>query len=614
MVDRNSPGGSGTDPDHGELGFDPAAMREKYRIERDKRIRDDGELQYLEAAGQYARYVEDDPYAPPDLSVSPIAVRTKVAVIGGGFSGILAAARLRQAGISDIRIIEAGSDFGGTWYWNRYPGAQCDIDSYCYLPLLEELGYMPGEKYAYAPEIFEHCQRIGRAFDLYETAIFHRRVRTIRWSAERKHWQIATNRGDDITARFVVTATGSTSRPKLPDIPGIDTFKGHSFHTCRWDYDYTGGDNKGGLAGLADKRVAIIGTGSTAIQCVPHLAAAAKSLHVFQRTPASVDLRGNAPTDTAWAAALKPGWQSERQNNFEDVVTGKPFETDLVDDGWTEVFRTLQTMVSFGDKEEPRKFDARELAEIADFQRMNRIRARVDQVVRDANTAQALKPWYRQNCKRPGFNDDYLEAFNRPNVFLVDVSESRGVERITENGIVANDKELPIDCIIFATGFEITTTLRRRVDYDIVGEGGRSIFDHWSNGIRTLHGHSTHGFPNWFSVGISQNAISVNNTLAFDAQARHIAYIIRQTIDRGAATVQPSQQGEDAWVAEIRRTSSVNREFLEACTPGFHNNEGKFGDTVGAIALEVYAPGASAFNALLAEWRANGRMDGLELD
>ncbi|KRB85568.1 monooxygenase [Sphingomonas sp. Root710] len=597
---------------HDALGFDLAALREKYRRERDKRLRSDGENQYLEVAGQYARYAEEDPFAPPGFRRAPLTVETEVAVIGGGFSGLLASARLREAGVRDVRIIEAGADFGGAWYWNRYPGAQCDIDSYCYLPVLEELGYMPSEKYTYAPEIFEHCQRIGRSFNLYEGALFQTRVKELRWNAERKLWHVRTNLDDDIEARFIVTATGSTSRPKLPGIPGIDTFKGRSFHTCRWDYDYTGGDNKGGLAKLADKRVAIIGTGSTAIQCVPYVAADARQLHVFQRTPCSVDVRGNAPTDLAWVAGLEPGWQDERRNNFEDIISGKPFEVDLVDDGWTDIYRNLQTMVSFGEKKDGENLDARLLAEIADFQKMNKIRDRVDQIVRDPRTAEALKPWYRQHCKRPGFNDDYLEVFNRPNVTLVDVSDSRGVEAITETGLVANGIDYPVDCIIFATGFEITTSLRRRIDYDVLGEGGTSIFDHWSAGVRTLHGHSTRGFPNWFAIGISQNGVSANNTFAFDSQARHLAYIISRTIGRGASTVQPTENAEAAWVAEIRSKSSVNREFLDACTPGFHNNEGRFGETVGAHALEIYAPGARAFNAILAEWRANGQLEGLE--
>ncbi|MEZ5656644.1 MAG: NAD(P)/FAD-dependent oxidoreductase [Sphingobium sp.] len=601
-----------TDRHPTSLGFDPDALREKYRHERDKRLRSDGESQYLEVAGQYARYVEEDPFAPADFRRQPLTVQTEVAVIGGGFSGLLTAARLREAGVNDIRVIEAGADFGGAWYWNRYPGAQCDIDSYCYLPLLEELGYMPSEKYTYAPEIFEHCRRIGRAFDLYEAALFQTRVREIRWCPELKLWRVHTNWNDDIRARFIVTATGSTSRPKLPGIPGIDTFKGRSFHTCRWDYDYTGGNNRGGLTKLADKRVAIIGTGSTSIQCVPYLAADAKELYVFQRTPCSVDVRGNAPTDLQWAAELKPGWQDERRNNFEDIISGKPFEVDLVNDGWTDIYRNLQTMVSFGEKQGGESSDRRQLAEIADFQKMNKIRDRVDEIVRDPATAEALKPWYRQHCKRPGFNDNYLDVFNRPNVTLVDVSDSQGVEAITEAGLVAGGTEYPVDCIIFATGFEITTSVRRRVDYDIIGEGGKSIFDHWSNGLRTLHGHSSRGFPNWFTIGISQNGVSANNTFAFDMQARHLAYIISQTIERGASTVQPSEEAEAAWVAEIRNKSAVNREFLEACTPGFHNNEGKFGDTLGAHALEVYTPGAGAFNALLVEWRANGRMEGLE--
>jgi cyclohexanone monooxygenase len=606
----SAPGGRG----HNSLGFDPDALRTKYRRERDKRLRPEGEDQYLVTAGKYAHYADDDPFAPPDFTREPVTDEIDVAVIGGGFSGMLAAARLREAGLTDIRIIEAGADFGGTWYWNRYPGAQCDIESYCYLPLLEELGYVPKEKYSYAPEIYEHSQRIGHAYDLYDITLFQTRVSELRWDEDLKRWHVLTSRGDDIKARFVLTATGPASRPKLAGIPGLDDFKGHSFHTSRWDYAYTGGDHGGGLTKLADKRVAVIGTGATAIQCVPYVAEYAKALYVFQRTPSSVDFRGNKPTDPEWAKSLQPGWQRERRENFSAIVTGQPFEVDLVNDAWTDIFRNLQTMAPLNGKSaDGLPSDVQELAEIADFQKMNQIRARVDQAVADSATAEALKPWYRQFCKRPTFNDEYLEAFNRPNVTLVDTSESHGVERITETGVVANGALYEVDCIIFATGFEIGTSLKRRIDFDIVGEAGRSLFDYWSEGMRTLHGHSTRGFPNWFFVGIGQNGLSVNMTFMFDEQARHIAYIIRRARDHGALTVQPTAEAEDAWVAEIRRLSVMNHDFLEACTPGYYNSEGKFDQAVGTIARETYAPGASVFNALLETWREKGDLEGLEL-
>jgi cyclohexanone monooxygenase len=601
-----------------ELGADIEELRAKYARERDRRIRPEGEGQYLEVAGDFAHFADQDPNAPQPAPREPLTDRIEVAIIGGGFSGMLAAARLRESGIHDIRIIEAGADFGGTWYWNRYPGAQCDIESYCYLPLLEETGYMPKEKYSYGPEIFEHSQRVGQLYDLYSLACFQTRVRSLTWDAHSLRWIVRTNRGDAMQARFVIVATGPASRPKLANIPGIEDFEGHSFHTSRWDYDYTGGDHAGGLHKLADKRVAIIGTGATAIQCVPHLGAHAEHLYVFQRTPSSVDLRGNKPTDQEWASTLQPGWQRQRRENFNDIVLGKPFEVDLVHDGWTEIFRTLELPIPRGSDSpgEVPEVDSDQVglqAEIADFKKMNQVRDRVDELVADPATAEALKPWYRQFCKRPTFNDEYLPTFNRSNVTLVDTSGSRGVERITPRGVVANGIEYEVDCIIYATGFEIGTAPRRRVDFDIIGEGGQSLFDYWSEGIRTLHGHSTRGFPNWFFVGIGQNGLSVNMTSMFDDQAKHVAYIISQVQARGARAVQPTAEAEQAWVDEIRRLSAGATEFLTSCTPGYYNSEGKAEEAVGAFSAEAYAPGANAFNALLAEWRDAGALEGLEL-
>jgi cyclohexanone monooxygenase len=598
------------------LGFDPDALREKYRQERDKRLRDDGDDQYIEVAGEFAHFANDDPYVEPDYTREPKDEEIDVAIVGGGFSGMLAATRLRERGVTNVRIIESGGDFGGTWYWNRYPGAQCDIESYCYLPLLEELNFIPKEKYSYAPEIYEHSQRIGREYGLYDIAYFQTRVTELRWDEQASRWIVSTNHGDAIRARFVIQAIGTASRPKLPGIPGIQSFKGHSFHTSRWDYDYTGGDHSGGLTKLADKRIAVIGTGATAIQCVPFVGEHAKQLYVFQRTPSSVDLRGNKPTDLEWAKTLKPGWQRARRENFADIVVGRPFEVDLVADGWTDIFRRLQSML----QERTAASDAMDMeeamlrAEIADFQKMNEIRARADDTVRDPVTAEALKPYYRQFCKRPTFNDEYLPTFNRPNVKLIDVSEKRGVERITEDGVVANGVEYKVDCIIFATGFEITSQPRRRVDFDVIGRNGESLFDHWRGGLKTLHGISSHGFPDWFFIGINQNGLSVNMTAMFDDQARHAAYIIDEVTKRGKRLAEVTPNAEASWVGEIRRLAINNRAYQEACTPGYYNNEGKLGDSESTgIGSEIYTPGINAFNALLAEWREKGNLEGMDL-
>ncbi|MCC5888186.1 MAG: NAD(P)/FAD-dependent oxidoreductase [Gammaproteobacteria bacterium] len=596
-----------------DLDFDPEALRAKYRAERDKRLRDDGEAQYAEATDALAHFSDDDPYATPEPR-DPLTLEIDVAVIGGGFSGLMAAARLKERGIANFRLIEAGGDFGGTWYWNRYPGAQCDIESYCYLPLLEETGYMPKEKYSFAPEIFEHTRRVGEYFGLYDNALFQTRVREVRWIEEEARWRVTTNRGDDIRARFVIQATGPANRPKLPNIRGIADFKGHSFHTSRWDYAYTGGNHEGGLTKLADKRVAVIGTGATAIQCVPFLGRHTQQLLVFQRTPSSVDLRGNKPTDPNWYANLESGWQRERRENFAATLLGQNFGEDLVADGWTDIARRIGIGL-VNRRPEQGDLDMEEIAlraEIADFQKMNEIRARVDEYVSDEAKAEALKPWYRQFCKRPTFNDEYLATFDRDNVQLVDVSEAKGVERITERGVVANGVEYEVDCIVFATGFEITTSAHRRVDFDTIGRDGLSLYEHWRDGYRTLHGLACHGFPNWFTIGINQNGLSPNMTSMFDDQAVHVSYIVNEVMQRGHRTIEVTAEAEQAWVEEIVRLAGRGATaFLEECTPGYYNREGQVGKGA-SMQNSPYAPGINAFNALLGEWREKGDLDGME--
>ena len=597
--------------EYSNLGFDPDALRNKYREERDKRLRDDANDQYVEVSGDFGYFV-DDPYVEREER-EPMDKEMHVLIIGGGFGGLMSGARFHEAGIKDVHVIEAGGDFGGTWYWNRYPGAQCDIESYCYLPLLEELDYMPKEKYSFAPEIYEHSQRIAEAYNLYENAIFQTKVTEMRWQEEDARWLVTTDRGDSLRPKYVVMSTGPLNRPKLPAISGIDEYKGHTFHTSRWDYEYTGGDHSGGLTNLADKRVAVIGTGATTIQAVPFVGKHAKELFVFQRTPSSVDERGNKPTDKEWAKTLKPGWQRERRENFNDMVIGRPVKEDMVKDGWTEIFRKLASMVPRDPAKKVTPEQAAEMAELADFQKMNGIRDRVDSLVSEEDTAEALKPWYRQFCKRPTFNDDYLPTFNLPNVTLVDTSETKGVERITAEGIETGGKSYEVDCIIFATGFEVGTAYTRRSGFEIYGQGGQSLTEYWADGLRTLHGFSSHGFPNCFQVGFSQNGFSVNLTSVLDDQAQHVAYLINEIDERGARYAQPSEEAEAEWVATIRRMAVANTAFFEACTPGYYNNEGYVSANRG-LGAESYAPGANAFNKLLAEWRDDGELPGLELE
>ncbi len=597
-----------------DLDFDPEALRAKYAHERDRRVRDDGEDQYVEAAEKFAHYADDDPYVEEAIERDPLDIDIDVAIIGAGFSGLMSAARLKERGIEGFKVIEAGADFGGTWYWNRYPGAQCDIESYCYLPLLEETGYMPKEKYSYAPEIFEHTRRIGEYFDLYPNTLFQTRVQEVRWNEDGQYWDVATHRGDRIRAQFVIQATGPANRPKLPGIPGIEDFKGHTFHTSRWDYDYTGGDHNGNLDKLGDKKIAIIGTGATAIQCVPFVGAHAEKLYVFQRTPSSVDLRGNSQTDEDWYKNQGPGWQRARRENFAAVLLGQNFTEDLVADGWTDIARRIGISL-MNRRSDAGDLDMEEIllrSEIADFEKMNEIRARVDETVAADETAEKLKPWYRQFCKRPTFNDEYLDTFNRPNVELVDCSDSKGVERITEKGVVANGKEYEVDCIIYATGFEITTSAHRRVDFDTIGRNGESLYDHWADGFRTLHGLASHGFPNWFTIGINQNGLSPNMTSMFDDQAVHVGYIIEEVQKRGKRVIEVDADAEEAWVQQIIALAGTGATaFLEECTPGYYNREGK--GSGGNMQNSPYAPGINAFNHLLKQWRDKGELEGMSV-
>ena len=591
-----------------KLPFDPKALREKYRQERDKRLRDDGNRQYIEVTGELADFV-DDPYVEPGFEREPLTDDVDAAVIGGGFGGLLTGARLREAGIEGIRMIEKAGDFGGTWYWNRYPGAACDVESYVYLPLLEEIGYIPVEKYSRAPEILAHSKAIGRKYDLYRDACFQTEVTELRWDEEAFRWVISTNRGDRMRARFVCMANGPLHRAKLPGILGIEKFKGHTFRTSRWDYAYTGGTSEGNLTGLHDKRVGIIGTGATAVQCVPHLGAAAKQLYVFQRTPSSIDVRNNRPTDPEWAAGLQPGWHQQRMDNFNILVSGGFQEVDLVSDGWTDIIRKLLVMVREEGAAGLSRESRAETMELADFEKMEEIRARADETIDDSETAEALKPYYRQFCKRPCFHDEYLDTFNRPNVTLVD-TRGRGVERISEHGVVANGVEYQVDCLIYATGFEVGTGYTRRSGYELYGRGGMTLSEKWANGMTTLHGFHCRGFPNCFIISIAQSGFSVNFPHMLNEQAKHLSYIIKHALDHQVRALEVSEEAEAEWVETIIDLARNARAFQESCTPGYYNNEGKPGELSGQNTS--YGGGPIAFVKLLEDWRAAGTLQGLE--
>jgi len=618
--------------------FDPDALAKKYRIERDKRLRQDGNDQYQEISGEFS-YFADDPYINTELERDPLEDEVDVLIIGGGFGGMLAAVRLKQAGIDNFRIIEKGGNFGGTWYWNRYPGASCDIESYIYFPLLEETGFIPKKKYTDAAETLEYCHIICEKYQLYDNACLQTEVTSTVWDEDINRWIVSTNKKDKIKARFVVHSNGPLNRPKLPAIKGINNFNGHTFHTSRWDYDYTGGDSNGNLSNLKDKRVAVIGTGATAVQCVPHLGESAKELFVFQRTPSSIDIRNNQLTDTEWLINQKPGWHQKRRNNFETLLTGGQVKKDLVSDGWTEAFRLLfgnlrdkapsrfkigiWALISvfsidmyksgfrkFMTKKVSDYMDLANALQIADYQKMEMVRARAEEIVNDKDTAESLKPYYNQFCKRPCFHDEYLATYNRDNVHLID-TDGKGLEELSENGIIFNNVEYEVDCIIFATGFEVGTDYSRRSGYQIKGVNNLTVSDKWKKGLATFHGMHSRGFPNCFFFGHAQSGFTASYTYSLDEQSIHMAYIIKEANKRGSTRIEASKEAEESWINTIIEKARLTASFQENCTPGYYNNEGKINQTP---QNNTYGGGPIEFFSLLKKWRSKGDLRGLEFN
>jgi cyclohexanone monooxygenase len=524
-------------------------IKEKFAEERDLRLkyRPEGTAQYtsdlIDSLAQY----EVDPYGGEIKPREPINDTVECLFIGGGFSALLTSARLREYGVESIRIVERGADVGGTWYWNRYPGVACDVPAYDYLPLLDEMDYVPKNRYSKGPEIYGHCQAIAKKYNLYELAVFQTTVTSTVWDEAEKMWHITTDRGDHMRAQFVICANGTLSKPKLSKIKGMESFKGHSFHTSRWDYAYTKED----LSGLADKVVGIIGTGASAVQAIPRLGAAARELYVFQRTPSSIDIRDDWPTDPNWARRLKPGWQAKRRQR---ALMGP----QLTDEQKAE-------LASLTREEKIRR------QENANIDHMMRIHRRIEAIVKDKATAEALKPWFMFMCKRPCFDDEYLPAYNRPNVHLVD-TRGKGITEITEKGPLFEGKQYELDVLIYATGFEVQKT---GIYNQIKGEGGLELTDKYRDGIRTLYGIHSQGYPNLFIMGGYQASFQFNLTDMLQTQGDHIAACIDYVRRHGYQSMDVTAEAEEWWVQEvIKHRGKTTRN--QDCTPGYYNFEGEF--------------------------------------
>ncbi len=587
-------------------------LKERYRAERDKRLRPDGNDQYLEPSGRFAGLL-DDPWTTPTPR-DPVHDDVTVLVIGAGFAGLVTAARLKQAGIDDVRLVDKAGDVGGVWYWNRYPGAMCDTAAMIYLPLMEEVGTVPSAKYVPAPEIFAHAQRIARTFGLYEKALLSTGIASVEWDDADARWIVRTDRGDVLRVRHLCMGTGPLHRPKLPGIPGLHDFEGHAFHTSRWDWSYTGGDPEGAImTGLADKRVGIIGTGATAVQCIPHLGRSAKELFVFQRTPSAIDERNNHPIDPEWFAALEPGWQRKWMMNFTILQTMGFAEDDLVKDGWTDISQRIRdrviALIQTG--EQPGPDTLLRAYEESDDEKMTEIRSRVDALVGDERTAEALKPWYRQLCKRPCFHDEYLQTFNRPTVHLVD-TDGKGVERIDATGAWVGGVHHELDVLVIASGFEVGTSYTRRSGYDVVGRDGVTLSSYWDDGMRSLHGMHVHGFPNLHVLGFSQAANQIANVPQnYVENGLAIAAVIARAETTGATMVEATREAEDAWV-EFITSSQRGLRGNPDCTPGYYNNEGR---PMGRRELQNgsgHPGGPVAFFEHLEKWWQAGDFAGLE--
>lgn len=535
----------------------------------------------------------DDPWA----EVKPreaMECATEILIVGAGFAGMILGAQLAQTGHGDFLIIDQAGDFGGTWYWNRYPGAQCDVESYIYYPLLEETGYVPSSRYPLAHETLDYCSHFARHFDLYDRALFHTGATQASWDVEASQWVVTTNRGDTIRARFLIRSNGAFGAPAFPSIRGMDTFTGTAFHSSRWDYGYTGGSPENPvLDKLADKKVAVIGSGASAVQIIPALVGQAKHVYAVQRTPGpAVGDRDTTPTDRTWFTSQPPGWQRERILAYDLNTSGFLQPDDEVQDNFTIHARRMLTA------DNPQDEDAAIMGEIREL---------IDAQVTDPATAEALKPFYSRRCKRVTFDNGYYQAFNEESITLID-APSTGLNHIEGKTLHAGEHTFDADCIIFATGFDTTSNPMTRTGMDVRGRSGERLAHHYEHGLQTLHGAMADGFPNHFQIGTGQNALTANNTSGLTTQAEHILDIIAEAKRRGARTVEPTAEATTSWAATVRDKGEGVRKAFETCVPGYYTGY-EHGD--GAYTNQLFPEGITVFRQLLDEWRAEGSYAGL---
>jgi cyclohexanone monooxygenase len=528
----------------------------KYREFKESRR---GAADYMAMEGEFSKYLEDV-YSTDPVPREALTDECEILVVGAGFAGLLLWYKLREAGFEDVRFCEKGGDVGGTWYWNRYPGIACDVESYSYLPLLEEMEYMPTMKFAGGFEIMEYCQNMAEKFGFYDHCLFHTTVEETAWDENTGRWTVMTDRGDRMRARFVVLANGILTTPKLARIEGMETFKGDAFHTSRWNYNVD----------LRGKTVGIIGTGATAVQVVPELEKTVKHLYVFQRTPSSIDVRDQRETTEeeikTWAQ--EPGWAKARRARFAKISEGRT-AIKANDDYLAGRVDDFKERKQHAGKLSPQELVQKQLQ--TNFRIMEQIRARVDAIVEDPETAAALKPYYPYGCKRPTFHDEYLPAFNKPHVTLVDTAP-RGVNKINERGVVHDGTEYPLDVLIYATGFEWMATSTFNM---ITGRGGQTLQQKWkTEGTKTFLGLHSHGFPNLFIVsGPQGGGGSFNFTNAIEEHGDYIVWMLKTMRESGAEVVDVKKEPEDAYAEHCREADTNTRPLRDCIT--YYNGHGE---------------------------------------
>ena len=532
-----------------------AEEQAKYRANKEARR---GAADYIAMEGEFAKYLADV-YSEPPVQREPLTDTCEVLVIGAGFAALLLWYKLRAEGFSDVRFCEKGGDVGGTWYWNRYPGIACDVESYSYLPLLEEMGYFPSMKFASGFEILEYCQLMADRTGFYDRCLFHTTVERTDWDEASGRWAVRTDRGDTMRARYVVLANGILTTPKLARIEGMETFEGKAFHTSRWDYNVD----------LAGKRVGIIGTGATAVQVVPEIAKIVGELYVFQRTPSTIDVRDQRATTPeeieAWSN--EPGWARARRERLALISSGR---TALQgnDDFLSGKVDAVRPRRQYERELSPDELIERQLN--SNFRIMEQIRARVDAIVMDKRTAEALKPYYAYGCKRPTFHDEYLPSFNLPHVTLVDTAPV-GVSKITTRGVVHDGVEYPLDVLIYATGFQWMATATFNM---ITGRNGVTLREKWgSEGVRTFLGLHSHGFPNLFIMsGPQSGGGQFNFTRGVEGHTDYVVWMLKTLREKGVSVVDIQQEPEIAY-AEHCAEADVRTRPLRDCL-SYYNGDG----------------------------------------